>query len=99
MAKVTMATVKSMINKNVGKLMIRCMSSYDGMIDGTVTNDLGWKNVVYKETATKHDLGISGAWFVGNSRDFFSSEKFNSAGKLIEVSVYNSCGSFSLKVI
>jgi len=101
MAKVTMATIKSFVKKNNGKLFIKCKSHFDGMVDCVmpVEND-GFTPAMqdgYKveDAWFRRTLGIQGAWFVGESRDYFTYfEKDGFKG----YEVYNACGSFEIAV-
>jgi len=96
MKKITLATIKSFIRKNEGKLFIRCNSYFDGMIDGTSYHEN--PQFVPAQKANCHDnynLGIAGAWFVGGSRNSFAAVD---EGGFIGYSVYNCCRDFDLVV-
>ena len=98
MKKVTLATVKSFIRKNRPNLLIRCKSRFDGMIDGLSSDcDSGFSPAKSDPAAFYQDRtqGIAGAWFVGQSRDYFSAY---SKDGLVGYEVYNACGSFILAV-
>lgn len=97
MKKITLATVKSFVNNNKSKLYIDVRSSFDGMVDGLRYEDEGFTPVqeTERQVNLKHTLGISGAWFVGSSRDYFS--KFEN-DKYDGIEVINSCGKFILVV-
>jgi len=71
--KITLATLKSFVNKNKGKLFINIKSSFDGMTDGCERRHEGF-NVAKPETVFtyEHTLGIHGLWLVGSSRDYFT---------------------------
>lgn len=96
-SKITLATVKSFVRKNQGKIYIDVRSSFDGMIDGLRFED-GGLTLAQKDERNcnqNYTLGISGAWFVGSSRDyFFWFENDNFDG----IEVVNSCGKFILAV-
>lgn len=93
-SKITLATVKSFIKNNNGKLFINVKSSFDGMIDGCETRHDGFTAAVYENDCNaKYTLGIKNAWFVGSSRDYFETFE-NEIFTGIEVS--NSCGCFIL---
>lgn len=90
--KITIATVKSFIRKNAIQLYIREKSSYDAMHDGTKFSDSGWiKNTIAVDATDKHEMGINGIWFVGNSRDHFN--KFEDE-LFAGYEVYNCCGTW-----
>lgn len=98
MAKITMATVKSFIRKNEGKLYIRTKSSFDGMVDGVRDcPDRDWSLALAPDAGHNHSnqLGIHGAWFVGGSRDYLQPI---TDGEFTGFHVYNCCGSFDLAV-
>ena len=93
--KTTLATVKSFIKKNSNNLYIQVCSSFDGMVDCVVsTGSTTYEKVELKDSInSKYTLGIEGAWFVGSSRDYFTSYELNGM-KCIHVS--NCCGSFTI---
>lgn len=94
MAKATIATVKSFIRNNKGKIFINLKSSFDGMTDG-VESIPNARFLPAKETTDhqEHSFGIDGAWFVGQSRDYITPyEDDNYRG----FDIYNSCGRFIL---
>ena len=80
----------------MGNLYISCKTSFDGMVDGcTSCSDKGFKPVTMIDSNLSSTLGISGAWFVGGSRNLFNTyEDENFTG----IEVYNCCGSFVLAV-
>jgi len=93
MKKITLATVKSFINKNPA-LFISNRSSFDGMVDCVMpTDDQDFTAVVRIEDACRNRLGVQGAWFVLGGGDRFN-EFENDQYKGIEV--YNCCGHFIL---
>jgi hypothetical protein len=94
--KITLATVKSFINKNKGHLLIKVKSKFDGMVDGVRDlEDLGFQRALPDDIHTSNTLGIRGAWFVKGSRDHLTAyEDSNIKG----FSIYNCCGSFILGI-
>lgn len=93
--KVTLATVKSFIRKNLGKgLLIKLDTKFDGMYDSVMPVEDDYTEAVADDSHDNH-CGVSGAWFVRQSRDFFSRidtethEGFH---------VSNCCGSFDLVI-
>ncbi len=95
--KITLATVKSFIKKNFDNLYINRQSSFDGMTD-CVERLAGGFEKAQKETKEyllEHTHGVAGAWFVGQSRDYFDAYSENG---MEGVRVFNSCGSFILAV-
>lgn len=96
MSKPTLATVKSFIRKNQSRLLVSFKSSFDAMVDGVVrSDDAAFRPVIPSESPSQYDLGIRGAWFVRNSRDYFS---IYEDPERVGFSVYNSCGSFVLAI-
>lgn len=96
MKKATMATVKSFIRKNINTLLILTKSRFDGMTDGCEpTGQIGFVLASKTETYISHTLGIHGAWFVGQSHDYFT--PFNENG-IIGFHICNCCGSFSIGI-
>ncbi len=95
--KITLTTVKSFIKKNRKDLFINVKSSFDGMTDGCEPRKDGFifASTEKQDTCRENTLGVAGAWFVFQSRDYFkpySDDKFEG----IEVS--NACGHFILAV-
>lgn len=97
MAKITLSTIKSFIKNNRHKLYINVVTNFDSSQDCTVAINTGFNKAVDEPEQWKHSstLGISGAWFVGRSRDYFS--EYNENG-MKGYKIYNSCGSFILAV-
>lgn len=93
--KFTLATVKSFIRNNRPDLYIQVKSSFDGMTDMVESVAGGFVPAKEDKDHTDCTLGIKGAWFVGDSRDYFSYYK-EDTWEGIKVS--NSCGSFILAV-
>ena len=94
--KITMATLKSFLRKNKGKVYIQVKSTFNGMQDMvTPVDDNGFQ--IGEETikCTSNTLGLQGIWIVGNSRDRinkYEDDIFNG------FYIYNCCGSFSVAV-
>jgi hypothetical protein len=95
MSKITKSTVKSFINKNVDNLFINVKSRFNGDCDGVVSTAGGFSLAQKDESNANYTLGVKGAWFVGNSRDFFTSFE---DGQFSGYEVFNSCGSFVLAI-
>ena len=93
--KITMATVKAFIKK-AKNLQIKCLSTFDGMIDGSRQLDDVFEPIKITQHNPEHTFNISGAYFIGRgSRDYFS--LYESDTK-IGIDVYNSCGNFILAI-
>lgn len=94
--KITLATIKSFINKNKENLYIANKSSFDGMVDMVVDcNNRGFSKTSADDHMPNNTLGIVGIWIVGQSRDYFQNYE-DSTYKGYTVS--NCCGSFILAV-
>ncbi len=93
--KTTKATVKSFIRRNEGNLFINVKSSFDGMTDCCEPLHDGFVKANKTEEFSERTLGIAGAWFVGQSRDYFTPYNVNGYNGY-EVS--NSCGHFIIAV-
>ena len=94
--KVTRATIESFIVREMSRdnLYISNKSNFDGMVDCVMpVENKGFRKANQSQNNVDNTLGVSGAWFVGSSRDYFSpyaDENF------IGYEVYNCCGSFVL---
>jgi hypothetical protein len=94
MAKVTLRTIKSFINKNRNNLYIMNKSDFNGMVDCVMpSEDKSFRKA--EEGDRDNELGIKGAWFVGSSRDYFEEYNF---GEFKGYEVSNCCGNFVLAV-
>ena len=93
--KITLATVKKFIRDNKEGLYINVKSNFDGMVDCVMPQDGGFTKIKEAEMNKEYNQGISGAWFVGQSRDYFTNY---SDDKFVGIEVYNCCGTFILAV-
>ena len=93
--KATKSTIKSFIKRNEDNLFIKVRSSFDGMIDGCAYYNDGFQKARKDTDNVRNTLGISGAWFVNGSRDYFT--PYNENG-LTGYEVSNCCGHFILAV-
>jgi hypothetical protein len=95
--KITLATLKSFIKNNSGKLFINVKSSFDGMIDGCASYHDGFvkaerdKTISINSDYHNSTQGIKGVWLVGSSRDYFKPYNDN---RFEGIEVSNSCGHF-----
>ncbi len=102
--KITIATVKSFLKKYSENVFINVKSRFDGMTDGTEQLHGGFTKATADTDHPAHTLGIAGAWFVGQSRDYFTPYDNNmlhltgGIGHLTGIEVSNSCGRFILAV-
>lgn len=94
--KITLATIKAFIRKNESKIYIKVKSSFSGYTDCVEYIEDSFKLAVKDENINlKYTLGIPGAWFVGQSRDYF--EVYEDKN-YIGFKVYNACGSFIIAI-
>jgi len=94
--KITRTTVKTFIRNNAANLYINVKSEFDGMSDGCEQRHEGFKRVTtFTAADRKSTMGISGAWFVGNGRDYFYPYSENG---FEGIKVSNSCGRFILAI-
>lgn len=89
--KITMATVKSFVKKNINELHVKCCSRFDGMTDCVEKNtDAAYKKVdPEKLDFNKPSFGFDGFWTVGCSRDYIKQITENN---FTGFEVSNSCG-------
>lgn len=91
--KITLATVKSFIRKTEN-LYINQRSRFDGMVDGIMANENpGFDKALPTDAHKSYTHGVHGAWFVGQSRDYFTAYD---DGTFQGIAVSNCCGSFIL---
>lgn len=95
MAKTTLATLKSFIRHNKGKLLINVHSHFDGMIDGISYRNDGYSPAGETDQNIKYTLGIKGCWVVGGSRNHF---QLFETDKHAGIEVSNCCGNFSIAI-
>jgi len=95
MSKITKSTIKSFIKNNISALYINVTSKFDGDCDGVISAAGGFSLAQKDESNVNYTLGVEGAWFVGNSRDYFAAYE---DGQFSGYKVHNSCGSFILAV-
>ena len=95
MAKITKATIKSFIRKNKDKIYIKVRSKFDGMYDCCMEVNNGFHKATASDRNEQYTLGIEGAWFVGQSRDYFNS--FDN-DDFTGYEIFNSCGAFYLAI-
>ncbi len=92
--KITKATFKSFIKKNLDNLYIKTTSSFNPMYDGIeYIEEPNFVKTTLANKYSENNCGIEGVWLVGasgNSFESFDSESF------VGFRVYNCCGSFVL---
>ena len=94
MKKITKATIKSFIKKNIDNLFIKIEDSFDGMVDCVMPVKDEFHPIIKTET-NNYNMGIKGCWFVNESRDCFNVYEDDI---YTGYSVSNCCGSFKLVI-
>ena len=91
--KITRTTIKNFIARefNAGRLMVKGLSTFDGMIDCVSDLKDDWHKATSTNRSPDYTLGINGLWFVGQSRDYFTAYADDN---YIGYEVSNCCGSF-----
>lgn len=93
--KITLATLKSFLKKNEGKLFIKIESEFDGMTDSINSVKDSFTPLEINERNNKNNLGFVGVWLVGNSRDYL---KYYENDNYSGIEVYNCCGCFIVAI-
>ena len=96
--RVTLATIKAFIRRHRAELLISYLSDFDSMTDCVQPcSGKGFVPAQEPDEGRNHSncLGIRGAWFVFDSRDYF--EPIERDG-VTGYHVYNGCGSFDIGV-
>jgi hypothetical protein len=95
--KITKATFKSFMKKNVGKLFIQEKSRFDGMYDCVMqSGDKTFVPLQKADSTHENNLGYAGIWLVQGSRDYF--REYYDADGFIGINVYNCCGEFTVAI-
>lgn len=93
--KITRATLKSFIKKNINDLYVLEKSSFDGMIDCVSESNKAPRKVDPSEVDFNVDrtYGIEGLWTVGRAGgrggDYFT---YHEDEVFVGINVYNCCG-------
>lgn len=95
MKKITIATVKSFINKNKDVLLINVKSQFDGRTDGIEDRNNGFQKIRQSDRSHNNTLGIMGVWFTPSTRNFCEAYE-NEFYKGFRVD--NCCGSFIVAI-
>ena len=96
--KITLATVKSFIRKNLDNLRIKTRSEFCGMVDGVLSNpkaQFDAADTTKYDPTNKYSLGIPGVWFVGGSRDYLTAFE---TPEFTGFHISNSCGSWEVAI-
>ncbi len=89
--RITLTTLKAFLNKHSDNIFIKELSRFDGMVDCVMPTKDDFSQVKRKEDINERDLGFSGCWLVGSSRDSISVYEDDI---YTGFQVYNSCGSW-----
>jgi hypothetical protein len=100
MKKLTRATLKSFVKKNIDDLFINVKSSFNGMIDGCQEEKGGFEKIelTNKDFHFDNTLGIKDVWLVGgngSSKDHFT---HHDDRQFSGIKVNNCCGIFVLAI-
>lgn len=93
--KITLATLKSFVNKNKEQLYLKVESSFSGMTDMVETIEQPFSKAEAYDGNLKNTLGFRGIWLVGSSRDYIKTFE-NDTFKGFAVS--NCCGDFLVAI-
>lgn len=91
MKKLTKTNFKTFLKKNSANLLVRTKSSFDGMVDGCMPCDSGFKKAVNTNEFPENKYGYKGIWLVGGGRDYFCHYEDDN---YIGMEVSNCCGHF-----
>jgi len=96
--RITRATLKSFIKKNINDLYVLSVSSFDGMTDCVQNTNKAPRKVDASKVDFNVDrtFGIEGLWTVGSSRDYFT---YHEDDMFVGINVYNCCGESIIAVI
>lgn len=93
--RITKATFKSFVKKNIHNLWLEQAYSFDAQIDGIRQCDKSFKRVIIDPNdLSKPNLGVPGIWITdsGNLFTEYQSESF------CGIEVYNCCGCFVIAI-
>lgn len=93
--RITKATLKAFIKKNIHNLWLEQSYSYDGRIDGISFNDKSFKRVIIDpDNLNKPNLGVPGIWITDSDNLFteYCTDRFYG------IEVYNCCGCFTIAI-
>ena len=91
--KITKATFKAFIKKNINNLYSVTFSDFDGMQDCVVSVERKLQKVTSYDFNKEYTWGIPGAWLVGRGDDYFQEIEYKG---LKGIECYNCCGSFAV---
>ena len=96
--KITLATVRSFIKRNLKDLNQQTLSRFDGMTDCVQRNEnAAFRPADIEKFDEKNEatMGIPGVWFVRGSRDYFT---VINTPEWVGYEVYNCCVSWQVVV-
>ena len=88
--KITKATFKAFIKKNIDNLYVSKDSNFDGMTDCIQSVDSKFAKAVITDKLNVYNFTIDSVWIVGGSSNYF---KHFDDGQFVGISYDNSCGS------
>lgn len=92
--KITKTTIKSFIKRYADKLYIKQLNHFDGMVDCVMpVNNSEFEFAGISKKPSNYNLGVDGAYFVGDSRDYFTAYQDS---EYVGYEVSNCCGNYLL---
>lgn len=88
--KITKATFKSFIKKNIANLYVLQESTFDGMTDCVQFTKSTFSKAVITDKLNTYNFSVDSVWIVGGSSNYFST--FDD-GQFVGISYSNACGS------
>ena len=88
--KITKATFKSFIKKNMKELYVMKESNFDGMYDCVMLEKTKFMPVEITDKLNQYNYGVNSVWIVGGSNNYFSQYEDDN---FIGLSYSNCCGS------
>lgn len=95
--RITLATIKSWMKKNEGRIYVQERSRFDGSIDAVSYHEAPEFNLAQPSyNPHKNNFNMRGVWFVFGGGDCYTPYD---DGKFQGYEVYNCCGSFILATL
>lgn len=92
--KITKATFKSFVKKNINNLYSVCFSDFDGMQDCVTSTERILKKVTSFDWSRGYgDCGMPNVWLVGHGDDYFCEIEYKG---MKGIECYNCCGSWAV---
>lgn len=93
--KITKATFKSFVKKNIANLYSVCFSDFDGMQDCVTETERILKKVTSFDFSNDccNNCGMPNVWLCGSGDDYFSEIEY---GGMHGIECYNCCGRWAV---